>query len=159
MFFGQDWWCRSQNMAKPPKNTQLYKHIYKEHMLIIPYLFTFLTTHNINIPSRRFPYVRFAQFHHHHQVHLKFISCGKNQVFLCSMRKMMWKMGGNWVVFLEKSYFACVFHPILTENYVKFNIVWNRLCPHNLCDRIKIGKRKRGLRGTFKIGKRKRVLA
>ena len=27
MFFGQDWWCRSQNMAKPPKNTQLYKQI------------------------------------------------------------------------------------------------------------------------------------
>ena len=30
-----------------------------------------------NIPSRRFPYVRFAQFHHH-QVHLKLISCGRH---------------------------------------------------------------------------------
>ena len=32
---------------------------------------------NKNNPSRRFPYVRFAQFHHH-QVHLKFISCGRH---------------------------------------------------------------------------------
>ena len=31
----------------------------------------------INNPSRRFPYARFAQFHHH-QVHLKFISCGRH---------------------------------------------------------------------------------
>ena len=50
-----------------------------------------------------------------------------------------------------KKIFRLGFHPILAENYVKFNIVWNRLCPHNLCHRVKIGKRKRGLRGTFII--------
>ena len=44
----------------------------------------------INIPSRRFPYVRFAQFHHH-QVHLKFISCvfrvGKIKCFCAACTK------------------------------------------------------------------------
>ena len=72
----------------------------------------------------------------------------ENQVFLCSMHKMMWKLG---CVFGEKNIFRLCFHPILTENYVKFNIVWNRLCPHNLCHRIKMGKTKRGLRGIFII--------
>ena len=61
------------------------------------------------------------------------------------------KWCGNWLVFLEKVIFRLCFHAILTENYVKFNIVWNRLCPHNMCHRIKIGKRKRGLRGIFII--------
>ena len=50
-------------------------------------------------------------------------------------------------MFLEKVIFRLCFHAILTENYVKFNIVWNRLCSHNMCHRIKVGKRKRGLRG------------
>ena len=53
--------------------------------------------------------------------------------------------------FWKKVIFRLCFHAILTENYVKFNIVWNRLCPHNMCHRIKIGKRKRGLRGIFII--------
>ena len=61
------------------------------------------------------------------------------------------KWCGNWLVFLEKVIFRLCFHAISTENYVKFNIVWNRLCPHNMCHRIKIGKRKRGLRGIFII--------
>ena len=61
------------------------------------------------------------------------------------------KWCGNWLVFLEKVIFRLCFHAILAENYVKFNIVWNRLCPHNMCHRIKIGKRKRGLRGIFII--------
>ena len=81
------------------------------------------------------------------KVYFVCISCGKNKVFLCSMHKMMWKLA---CVF-EKIIFRLCFHPILTENYVKFNIVWNRLCPHNMCHRIKIGKRKRGLRGIFII--------
>ena len=53
--------------------------------------------------------------------------------------------------FWKNTYGAGVFIPILTENYVKFNIVWNRLCPRNFCHRIKMGKTKRGLRGIFII--------
>ena len=44
---------------------------------------------------------------------------------------------GNWMVFLEKVIFRLCFHAILTEQ--------------NMCHRIKIGKRKRGLRGIFTI--------
>ena len=81
------------------------------------------------------------------QVYFVCISCGKNEVFLCSMHKMMWNLAGVF----EKNKFRLCFHPILSENYVKFNIVWNRLCPHNMCHRIKMGKTERGLRGIFII--------
>ena len=82
------------------------------------------------------------------QVYFVCISCGKKEVVLCSMHKMMWNLAG---VFEKKTYFRLCFHPILSENYVKFNIVWNRLCPHNMCHRIKMGKTERGLRGIFII--------
>ena len=109
---------------------------------------TWAATWSIIIPSRHFPYVRFAQFHHH-QVRStqSLFGVGKIKCFCAACTKWC----GNWLVFLEKNIFRLCFHPILTENYVKFNIVWNRLCPHHLCHRIKIGKRKRGLRGTFII--------
>ena len=33
-------------------------------------------------------------------------------------------------MFFEKGQFRLCFHPNLTENYVKSNIVSNRVCPH-----------------------------
>ena len=40
------------------------------------------------------------------QVYFVCISCGKKEVVLCSMHKMMWNLAG---VFEKKTYFACVF--------------------------------------------------
>ena len=95
-------------------------------------------------PSPRFPYVRFAQFHHH-QAHFKCISCVFRVYFVWVKSKCFCaactKWCGNSVVFLEKkNIFRLCFHPILTENYVKFNIVWKRLCRHNFCHRSKMGR-------------------
>ena len=79
---------------------------------------------SINYPSRRFPYVRFAQFHYH-QVHFKCISfvfrVGKMKYFCVACTKWC----GIWLVFLKKTNFACVFIqfcPRIMWNLTSFGI-------------------------------------